>query len=77
MLTFNILYGISMSSMVKDILNDSGCVSQTCSLRSYRIEGLRVLAKLIAHDLLAKRRDNTTMTNDRKVGDPHVLEDCR
>ena len=30
--------------------------------------GLRVLAKLIAHDLVIKRQDNINKKNDKKVG---------
>ena len=74
--TFNICV-TNMYGMSDIILHDSVVLSQQRSHKSYRTEGLRVLARLIAHDLLAKRRDNTTKKNDRKVGDPQISESCR
>jgi len=59
------------------ILYDSRDISQAYSRASCSDDGLRILARLIARDLVAKRRDNTTMRNDRKVSDPQILEDCR
>jgi len=75
MLTYYMICAITMN-MNSKILHDSMVVSQICSHASYPIDGLRVLARLIAHDLLAKRRDNTTKKNDRKVGDPQTSEGC-
>ena len=59
------------------MINHSGSVSQGYSRVGCPDNGLRILARIIARDLLVKRRDNTTMRNDRKVSDPQILEDCR
>ena len=66
-----------MNGVSNKILNDLAVISQPRSQTSYRTEGLQVLARIIARNLLGKRRDNTTMRKDRKVSDPQILEDCR
>jgi len=49
-------------------LNHSGSVSQGYSRVGCPDDGLRILAKLIARDLVTKWQDNTSKKNDRKVG---------
>ena len=50
------------------ILNHSGSVSQGCSRVGCPDNGLRILARIIAHDLVTKRQDNANKKTDRKVG---------
>lgn len=59
------------------ILKDFTVESQIGGHTSHRVDGLRALAKMIASDLLTKRRDKTTIRNDRKVSNPQISEDCR
>ena len=66
------------SSVGHDImLNHSDVVSQGYGRVGCPDDGLRILARLIARDLVTKRQDNATMRNDMKVSDPQILEDCR
>jgi len=61
----------------KAILSHSDGISQGHSGVVSPDDGLRILARLIARDLVTKRQDNTTTRNDRKVSDPQILEDRR
>ena len=75
-MTNNTKYVMTMSSMVKKILKDFVVESQINSQTSHHIEGLRVLACIIAHDLVSKRQDNTKKKKDRELSDPQILEGC-
>ena len=59
------------------ILDDSRDISQGGSRVGCPDDELRLLARLIARDLLTKRADNTNKKNGRKVSDPQILEDRR
>jgi hypothetical protein len=59
------------------ILNDPGSISQGCDTVSCPDNGLRILARLIARDLVTRRQDNANKQKDREVSDPQILEDCR
>ena len=50
------------------ILNHSGSVSQGYGRVNCPDDGLRILARLIARDLLTKRQDNAYKKTGRKVG---------
>ena len=50
------------------MLNHSGAISQGYGRVSCPDDGLRILARLIARDLVTKRQDNTSKKNDKKVG---------
>ena len=52
----------------KIIINHSGSVSQDYSRVGCPDDGLRILARIIARDLVTKRQDNTNKKNDKKVG---------
>ena len=54
--------------MSNQIIHDPLVLGQQRSHKSYRTEGLRVLARLIARGLVTKRQDNTNKKNDKKVG---------
>jgi len=59
------------------MINHSGSVSQGYGRVNCPDDGLRLLASLIARDLLTKREDNTNKKNGRKVSNPQILESCR
>jgi len=59
------------------MINHSASVSQGYSRVGCPDDGLRLLARLIARDLLTKREDNTNKKNGTKVSDPQILEDRR
>jgi hypothetical protein len=50
------------------ILNHLGCVRQGYGRVNCPDDGLRILARIIARDLLAKRQDNANKKTGRKVG---------
>ncbi len=50
------------------ILNYSGFISQGNGKVSCPDNGLRILARLIARDLLTKRQDNANKKTGKKVG---------
>ena len=50
------------------MINHSGSVSQGYSRVNCPDDGLRILARLIARDLVTKRQDNTNKKKDKKVG---------
>lgn len=50
------------------ILNDSRDISQHYGRVGCPNDGLRILARLIARDLLTKRQDNANKKTGRKVG---------
>jgi hypothetical protein len=77
MLTNYVKYAMNMSSMSKKILRDFVVESQINSQTSHHIEGLRVLACIIARDLVSKRQDNTKKKKDRELSAPQILERCR
>ena len=58
----------------KPILNDPESSSQDEIHTSHLQDGLRILARIIARDLLA-RRSAHTKKNDVKVNDTHVSAD--
>ena len=49
------------------ILNHSDAVSQGYGRVNCPDDGLRILARLIAHDLVAKRQDNANNKNNGKA----------
>lgn len=57
------------------MINHANAVSQGCSRVSCPDNGLRILARIIARDLVTKQRDTTTMMDDRKVSDPQISEE--
>jgi len=54
--------------MAKNILKGFVLESQINSQTSHHIEGLLVLARIIARDILTKRQHNTKKKNSKKVG---------
>ena len=50
------------------ILNHSWSVSQDYGRVNCPDDGLRILARIIARDLVTKRQDNTNKKKDKKVG---------
>jgi len=75
-LTNNTKYAMNMNGMAKKILNDFVVESQIGGHVSHRVNGLRVLARIIAHDLVSKRQDNTKEKKDRELSNPQILEGC-
>jgi hypothetical protein len=72
MMTGHIIISHTMCSMnAKPILNDPELLSQDEIQTSRLSGGLRILARIIAHDLLA-RRSAYAKKNDVKVNDTHV-----
>jgi len=63
--------------VLKDSLKDFVVESQINNQTSHRVDGLRVLACIIARDLVSKRQDNTKKKKDRELSDPQILERCR
>ena len=61
-----LIYHSSVSR--KTILNHSGPIGQGDSRVGCLDDGLRILARLIAHDLVTKRQDSTNNKTGRKVG---------
>lgn len=58
------------------ILNHAESVSQGDGRVACPGSGLRILARLIAHDLATKRQDNTIKKKYRELSDPQILESC-
>lgn len=61
----------------KDILDDSTDISQVRSQVVTPNTGLRILARIIARDLVTKQWDNTKKKKCREVSDPQILESWR
>ena len=59
------------------ILNHAGSVSQGDGRVAYPDAGLRILARLIARDLLSKHQDKTKKKKDGELSDPQMLERCQ
>ena len=75
MLTGHIIISHTMCNMnAKPILNDPESLSQDEIQTSRLNDGLRILARIIARDLLAKR-SAYAKKNDVKVNDTHVSAD--
>ena len=67
-----------ISSMGHNIrLSHPGPVSQGYSRVNCLNDGLRILAKIIARDLVSKRQDNTKKKKDRELSDPQISESCQ
>ena len=70
-LTGHIIISHTMCNMnAKPILNDPESLSQDDTQTSHLNDGLRILARIIARDLLA-RRPAYAKKNDVKVNDTH------
>jgi len=75
MLTENTIISHTMCNMnAKPILNDPESLSQDEIQTSRLNDGLRILARIIARDLLA-RRSAYAKKNDVKMNDMHVPAD--
>lgn len=70
-LTRAVIYAINVSNMSNKILNDLVAVSQTRSQISGRTEGLRVLARIIACDLLVRRLATNSKEHSGKARKAH------
>ena len=76
MLTARIIISHTMCNMnAKPILNDPESSSQDEIQTSHLQDGLRILARIIARDLLARRlaheKKNDTKANDTQVSGDH------
>lgn len=67
-LTIILIYAYHSSMGYKIMINHSGSVSQGHSGVGCPYDGLKILAKIISHDLLTKQQDNTNKKTDKKVG---------
>lgn len=67
----NILRNTMLMADAKDIIHDDGYASQDSVERSHLDDGLRILARIIARYLLAKRsvrsRNSDSKTKDSRV----------
>jgi len=68
MLTNCLHYAYDSSVNYEIILNHSGSVSQGYGRVNCPDDGLRILARIIARDLVTKRQDNANKKKDTKVG---------
>lgn len=59
------------------MINHSGSESQSYGRVGCPDDGLRILARIIARDLVSKRQDNTKKKKDRELSDPQISESCQ